>query len=81
MERLAKLASPDRARAEQCRYLPRTSSGKRRLCEAGFSGARSAPAQSEERSDEVSMPDTAHAEPLNYAAGWIAEGHPNTGNR
>jgi hypothetical protein len=34
VERSAKLASPARARAEQCRYLPRTFPGKRRLCEA-----------------------------------------------
>ena len=34
VERSAKLASPARALAEQCRYLPRTFSGKRRLCEA-----------------------------------------------
>jgi len=34
VERSAKLASPARALVEQCRYLPRTFSGKCRLCEA-----------------------------------------------
>ena len=76
VERSAKLASPARARAEQCRYLPRTFSWKRRLCEAWAAVLRRDSGvanffSSAKRPSFLFMPDPRALKPLENLDGWI----------
>ncbi len=78
VERSAKLASPARARAEQCRYLPRTFSWKRRLCEAWTAVLRRDSGvanffSSAKRPSFLFMPDPRALKPLENLDGWIAQ--------